>query len=142
MTSILESWMPPHAGSAAEDSTPPGGRAVSDPRVDLDRLYGAADLDELRTEYERIASVYDHDLAGPLDYRSPAVVAEACGRLLSRGARILDAGAGTGLLGVALAKLGFTWLDALDLSPAMLAVAEQKGVYRTLTEGRLGDRLP
>jgi SAM-dependent methyltransferase len=65
-----------------------------------------------------------------------------CSGLLARDARILDVGAGTGLLGAALAERGFTVLDALDLSPAMLAEAERKGIYRTLTEGRLGDVLP
>jgi predicted TPR repeat methyltransferase len=65
-----------------------------------------------------------------------------CARLLARDARILDAGAGTGLLGAALAETGFAHLDALDLSPAMLAEAERKGIYGTLTEARLGDRLP
>jgi SAM-dependent methyltransferase len=57
-------------------------------------------------------------------------------------ALILDAGAGTGLLGAALAELGFTSLDALDLSPAMLAEARRKGIYGRLTEARLGDPLP
>ena len=49
---------------------------------------------------------------------------------------------GRALLGVALAEGGFTRLDALDLSPAMLAEAERKGIYATLTEARLGDPLP
>lgn len=69
-------------------------------------------------------------------------LADACARLLLRDARILDAGAGTGLLGVALVERGFLRLDALDLSPAMLAVAERKAVYGTLLEARLGDPLP
>ena len=56
--------------------------------------------------------------------------------------RILDAGAGTGLLGAALVEYGFTSLDALDLSQAMLAEAERKGLYRSLVEARLGERLP
>lgn len=73
---------------------------------------------------------------------SPGAVAAACARLLDRAARILDAGAGTGLLGAALAEEGFARLDALDLSPAMLAEAERKGIYGALTEGRLGDVLP
>jgi len=46
------------------------------------------------------------------------------------------------LLGAALVARGFSRLDALDLSPAMLAEAERKGIYGALTEGRLGDRLP
>jgi SAM-dependent methyltransferase len=41
-----------------------------------------------------------------------------------------------------LLERGFASLDALDLSPAMLAEAERKGVYRELREGRLGDPLP
>ncbi len=62
--------------------------------------------------------------------------------MLSADSRILDAGAGTGLLGVALRERRFTSLDGLDLSPAMLAEAERKGVYRSLVEARLGARLP
>jgi predicted TPR repeat methyltransferase len=69
-------------------------------------------------------------------------VAAVCARLVDRNARILDAGAGTGLLGVALAEDGFSRIDALDLSPAMLAVAERKGIYDSLVEARLGAPLP
>jgi SAM-dependent methyltransferase len=105
-------------------------------------LYGARDLDELRAEYELIAGVYDDDLAGPEDYLSPGAVAAVCSRLLERDERILDAGAGTGLLGAALGEHGFASLDALDLSPAMLAEAERKGIYRSLVEARLGETLP
>ena len=42
---------------------------------------------------------------------------------------MLDVGAGTGLIGEALAG---TQIDALDLSPDMLAVAGRKAVYRSL----------
>jgi len=45
-------------------------------------------------------------------------------------------------MGAALLERGFASLDALDLSPAMLAEAERKGVYGELREGRLGDPLP
>lgn len=69
-------------------------------------------------------------------------MAAVCARLLDRDARILDAGAGTGLLGAALAENGFARIDALDLSPAMLAVAEPKGIYDSLVEARLGGPLP
>jgi SAM-dependent methyltransferase len=109
--------------------------------VDLDRLYGARDLDELRREYDRIASAYDEALVDGMGYRSPAAVTEVARRLLAPEARILDAGAGTGLLGVALAEAGFTRLDGLDLSPRMLAEAARKRVYEDLRVGRLGDEL-
>jgi MFS family permease len=109
--------------------------------VDLDRLYGARDLDELREEYERIAASYDSELIDGMGYRSPQAVAAAAQRFLPPDARLLDAGAGTGLLGSALKDLGFTRLDGLDLSPAMLAQAARKGVYGDLREARLGDAL-
>ena len=43
--------------------------------------------------------------------------------------RIIDAGAGTGLVGEELAKLGYTNVDALDISQEMLNEAEKKKVY-------------
>ena len=76
-----------------------------------------------------------------MGYTSPSELARAVERLLPRDARILDVGAGTGLLGAALAGVGFSQLDGLDLSPRMLAEARRKGVYRDLREGRLGDEL-
>jgi MFS family permease len=109
--------------------------------VDLDRLYGASTLEELRAEYDRIASSYDTELLDGMGYRSPAAVTAVARRLLPSDARILDAGAGTGLLGVALAGAGFTRIDGLDLSPGMLAEAARKNVYGELREGRLGGRL-
>jgi MFS family permease len=109
--------------------------------IDLERLYGAADLDELRREYDRIASAYDAGIGDGMAYRSPAEVVATAGRLLDREARLLDAGSGTGLLGVALAGAGFTRLDGLDLSPGMLEEAARKGVYGDLREGRLGEHL-
>lgn len=109
--------------------------------VDLDRLYGARGLDELRGEYDRIASAYDGELVDGMGYRSHRAVAEVARELLPRDARILDVGAGTGLLGQALAEAGFSRLDGLDLSPGMLEEARRKGVYGELREGALGEAL-
>lgn len=117
------------------------GAPEQDFAVDLKRLYGARDVDELREEYDRIASAYDGELLDGMGYRSPAAVTAVAQRLLAPDARILDAGAGTGLLGVALAEAGFTQLDGLDLSSRMLAEAARKRVYSELREGRLGDDL-
>ena len=43
--------------------------------------------------------------------------------------RIMDMGAGTGLLGVELNKIGYTNVDALDVSQRMLEESRKKGVY-------------
>ena len=44
--------------------------------------------------------------------------------------------AGRGLSGIALADAGFTTIDGCDLSPGMLAKAEEMGLYRRLFRGR------
>lgn len=44
--------------------------------------------------------------------------------------KIIDCGAGTGLCGVELHKLGYTQLCALDISPEMLNEARKKNVYQ------------
>jgi MFS family permease len=119
-----------------------GRRASTIPAgVDLDRLYGARDLDALRTEYDRIARAYDVGVGEDMGYTSPRAVAAFARRLLEPDARILDAGAGTGLLGVALAGAGFRRLDGLDISAGMLREAALKGVYGDLRQGTLGGPL-
>ncbi len=57
------------------------------------------------------------------------------------GARVLDAGAGTGMVGEELARLGFRRITALDLSPGMLKTANEKSVYEDLVVGELGKPL-
>ena len=42
--------------------------------------------------------------------------------------KILDAGAGTGMTGIELHKLGYTDIQALDISQEMLNIAKEKGV--------------
>ncbi|PVD30521.1 hypothetical protein C0Q70_09788 [Pomacea canaliculata] len=49
-----------------------------------------------------------------------------------RDIRILDVGAGTGLVGERLRNLGFERVDALDPSAEMLRSAAKKGVYERL----------
>lgn len=52
--------------------------------------------------------------------------------------RILDVGAGTGLVGVELCKRQFTNVDALDASDALLKEAEKKGIYKNFFVDVLG----
>ena len=57
--------------------------------------------------------------------------------------KIMDAGAGTGLVGVELHKFGFTTIDALDISPGMLNEAKKKNVYKKFICASLSDqRIP
>ena len=54
-------------------------------------------------------------------------------------ARRLDAGAGTGLVGEAIAQQGYTNLTAVDLTDKMLAIAKEKQVYKSLHQCNLED---
>ncbi|OGM48640.1 putative williams-beuren syndrome chromosome region [Aspergillus bombycis] len=84
--------------------------------------------------YEKWAASYNDDLAdASQNYIAPLLVAQAAlASSKDPEATVLDAGCGTGLVAEALAK-GSPWtIDGMDLSPAMLKVAEQTGVYRSL----------
>ncbi|EAU31003.1 conserved hypothetical protein [Aspergillus terreus NIH2624] len=84
--------------------------------------------------YEEWAASYNSDLAdASQNYVAPILVAQAAVKSNNRAkATVLDAGCGTGLVGEALAKSGTMTIDGADLSPAMLKIAEDTGVYRNL----------
>lgn len=46
--------------------------------------------------------------------------------------KILDAGAGTGIIGEMLARQGYKNIDGLDISQKMLDIAEKKNIYKRL----------
>ncbi|TIW74741.1 MAG: class I SAM-dependent methyltransferase [Mesorhizobium sp.] len=94
------------------------------------------DVDRLTHFYRGWASSYELDV-GREEYCGPTVVAELAGAVQTAylaGERnaiaILDAGCGTGLVGVELERLGFRLIDGIDLSEEMAEQARQTGVYR------------
>jgi predicted TPR repeat methyltransferase len=109
-------------------------------KPDISAVYDAKSPDESKQLYADWAESYDADIAGKMDFRGPDLVAELYAAEGGAGP-VLDAGAGTGLVGVALAGRGIGPVDGTDLSPEMLAVAQGKGVYRRLFEGNLNDTL-
>ena len=121
-------------------SLPSFGGAVTESF--LDTVYNATSPDELSRAYDQWAQTYDTDMA-EVGYRHPAVASALLTRHLPIGAApILDAGAGTGLMGDLLGTLGYPVVDALDASPGMLAIARSKNAYRELHHAFLGQRLP
>ena len=97
--------------------------------------------EEVAARYDLWAEEYDADLQS-YGYRSPGITAGLVGRYIPNdGSPVLDAGAGTGIMGEVLALLGYTNLTALDLSPGMLEVAGRKGVYKDLKQAALGGPL-
>ena len=107
----------------------------------IQRVYDSRDHAELTSEYNVWASDYDADLQA-LGFSGPRAGAETLARYVAdKDAHVLDAGAGTGMVGEELARVGFTRITALDLSPGMLTVANSKFVYEDLVVGELGKPL-
>lgn len=94
--------------------------------------------DSSRDIYDDWAGIYDNHLLDDFGYISPEVASRALAEASpARGAAIIDYGCGTGLVGVALGKQGFTTIDGIDISAGMLAQARAKKVYRYLACGDL-----
>ncbi|KAI9371758.1 S-adenosyl-L-methionine-dependent methyltransferase [Aspergillus egyptiacus] len=94
--------------------------------------------------YDKWAATYNHEVGNEAqNYVAPVLVAQAALASAEDPAKcvILDAGCGTGLVGQALALAGAKVIDGLDLSPAMLKVAKQTGVYRNLAQADLTRRI-
>ena len=106
----------------------------------LDAVYAATSAAEIARTYDAWAATYDAEMAA-LGYRHPTICLALLARHLPPGGPVLDAGAGTGLLGEWLKLTGYAPVEAVDLSPGMLAVAAAKGVYDRLEQGDL-DRAP
>lgn len=104
-------------------------------------VYGAESAAESRDRYDDWAPQYEKDLLDNYGYRLPHTIAEHFTRWVTPPATVLDAGVGTGLVGVYLAERGFADLVGLDNSPAMLRQSARKGLYRALHEMTLGEPL-
>ena len=98
----------------------------------VDWVIRAPDNQEMRRRYDIWAAAYDSDVGAVEDYLAPAETARVAAMTLDRSARIMDAGAGTGLLGQQLTALGFQNLIAVDYSSQMLDVARSKAIYQDL----------
>ena len=97
--------------------------------------------DALRVVYDEWAKEYDHDNDATLGTISQPKTVEILSPVLEKHAKILDAGCGTGLVGVELAKQGYDAFDGVDLSAEMLRYAKKRG-YANLFQYSLNDPLP
>ena len=90
-------------------------------------------------EHKTLAALYD-EWAGDYDQQlwasgNPyiAIATGLVGRHVSDyGARILDAGCGTGNMAQVLHQMGYQNIDGLDPSSGMLAIAQRKEIYQQL----------
>lgn len=104
----------------------------------LGSAYALEGVEQVKQLYRDWATTYDADFIERMGYAMPRIVAEVFERVGGAGP-ILDVGCGSGAVGVGLAGQR---IDGLDLSPEMLDVAVQKGVYTRLVEGDLLQELP
>ena len=92
-------------------------------------------VEDQREIYRKWAETYDQETTGEFGWMGFRPAAEAFAqRVTDLSYRVMDAGCGTGLSGVALAEHGFSNLHGRDLSPEMLEIAKQAGVYSSLDE--------
>ncbi len=104
-------------------------------------IYSSRGSRELAERYDQWAVDYDHDLTQEIPSRGPEVSVEFFTRYVAGEAKILDAGAGTGIVGEILAGQGYTGLVAMDLSQGMLEKARKRNVYRELHQTVMGEPL-
>ena len=102
---------------------------MKDNKPNLKSAYALETVQDNLELYANWASDYENDFASSMDYILPNQVAQIFLKMGGKGP-VLDVGAGTGLGGVALANLGISPIDAMDLSDAMLNEASKKKVYR------------
>jgi SAM-dependent methyltransferase len=108
---------------------------------DTDAATNAKSSQEIVEIYDGWAEDYERRILGN-GYSTPAVATWFFGSYVSReDGPVLDAGAGTGITGAILAPLGYRELVGIDVSPRMLELARNKGVYKDLRQMELGGPL-
>ena len=104
-------------------------------------VYASENNRQLQERYDEWAQDYDDNLESDFGYIMPRAAAEMFAQFVPKDARVLDAGAGTGLVGVELRRLGYMNLEAMDLSRGMLEEARRKETYSDFHQMVMGERL-
>ncbi|MDA0735422.1 MAG: class I SAM-dependent methyltransferase [Chloroflexi bacterium] len=104
-------------------------------------VYSSRNNQELAERYDQWAKDYDQDLEQDFDWLGPQRAAEVFAQHVPINSRILDAGAGTGLVGEFLAAKGYGQIIAMDLSAGMLEEASKKNVYQEFHQMVMGEPL-
>ena len=115
---------------------------MTEKKLGLDDAYSVQTPDDNIRLYRDWAETYDSEFAGPRGYVYPQRIAALYADLSNDSdTPILDVGAGTGLVAEALRHHTSCEIDAIDISPEMLAVSQTKGLYRDLIQADLSHPL-
>ena len=108
----------------------------------LGRVYEAGgDVEKLNQAYDAWALEYDQQLWASGNPYILYMTGLAARHIPDTGARILDAGCGTGMMATPLQMIGYSNIVGLDASPGMLEIARRKGCYTELHELLLGEKI-
>ena len=110
-------------------------------KADPKSFYYAKDQKQLVDRYDEAADVYDEAMDNDVGWTGHVELGAVVARYLPADTFLLDAGAGTGMLGDKLVERGFNNMDANDLSPGMLERARKKGIYNECRVMELGATL-
>jgi SAM-dependent methyltransferase len=124
-----------------EHNTPPRKEIAMERRNRVQWVYSSKDNQELSDRYDQWAKDYDADLDEEFGYLGPQRAVDYLVRHVPKDTSILDAGAGTGLVGELLARQGYSDITAMDLSPGMLEEAKKKNVYKDFHQMVMGEPL-
>jgi predicted TPR repeat methyltransferase len=102
-------------------------------RAEAVRRQSRSDAGYVRHLFDQFSADYDSRMRMQLNYQAPEILHQLAGFVMPGAAdlTILDLGCGTGLAGEVFAGMAAA-IDGIDLSPAMIAKARARGVYRTL----------
>ena len=113
---------------------------MSDEKISNNEAIDAAlhldgDPQNVKQFYEDWAKNYNLDTTSS-DYTGPAISAKLLSQYLpEKKGRLLDAGCGTGLVGIELQALGYDSVDGFDLSDSMAEQAIATGAYQRVQGG-------
>ncbi|MDY6783161.1 MAG: class I SAM-dependent methyltransferase [Cyanobacteriota bacterium] len=106
-----------------------------------EKLYRSQSHKELVENYRLWAKDYDQELRDDCHYSAPQKVVKRLSQFVAKDAKILDAGAGTGLVGEILFEKGYFNVEGMDISAEMLEQARKKNVYTALHQKVMGEPL-
>ena len=116
---------------------------MSEKKIGYDDAYSLKTPKDSKKLYKKWAKTYDKDFAINSNYLSPKKISGFFNKYVTNAdTPILDVGAGTGLIGEYLYKIGNKKIIGIDISSEMLEQAKLKGCYSSLIVADITKKIP